>query len=35
MRRLLVTQEGLAAVRQAREVLATFMDGLGPLLDEA
>ena len=35
MRRLLVTEEGVWAVRQAREVLSTFFDGLGPILDEA
>jgi PadR family transcriptional regulator PadR len=33
MRRLMVTEEGLVAVRQARDVLYTFMDGLGPVLD--
>jgi DNA-binding PadR family transcriptional regulator len=31
MRRLEVTDEGLAAVREAREVLATFFEGLDPL----
>ena len=35
MRRLLVTEAGLESVRQARDVLATFFDGLGPVLDEA
>lgn len=35
MRRLLVTEEGLAAVREQRDVLHTFLDGLGPVLDEA
>jgi DNA-binding PadR family transcriptional regulator len=35
MRRLLVTDAGLEAVRQARHVLVSFMDGLEPLLDEA
>ena len=30
MRRLLVTEEGLAAVRQARDVLTTFLDGALP-----
>ena len=35
MRRLLVTPAGLAAARQARDVLRTFFDGLGPVLDEA
>ena len=34
MRKLLVTKEGLAAVRQTRDVLFTFLDGLEPLLDE-
>ena len=34
MRRLLVTEEGLAAVRQARDVLATFLDGVYPLPGE-
>lgn len=34
MRRLRVTEEGLAAARQAREVLVTFFDGLDPLGDE-
>jgi DNA-binding PadR family transcriptional regulator len=33
MRRLLVTAEGLAAVRQTRDVLYHFLDGLGPVLD--
>ena len=35
MRRLLVTKEGLVAVRQARDVLFTFLDGLGPVLDKS
>lgn len=35
MRRLLVTDEGLAAVRDAREVLRTFFGGLDAVLDEA
>jgi DNA-binding PadR family transcriptional regulator len=35
MRCLRVTDEGLEAVRQARAVLATFFDGLGPVLDRA
>lgn len=35
MRRLLVTEEGLVAVREARDVLVTFLDGVGPMLDEA
>ena len=35
MRRLFVTREGLAAARQARDVLVTFMDGLGPRPDRA
>ena len=32
MRRLLVTDEGRAAVRNTRDILATFFDGLDPLL---
>ncbi len=35
MRRLLVTEAGLAAVRDARSVLLTFFDGLDPLLEES
>ena len=35
MRRLKVTRGGLLAVRKAREVLTTFFDGAGPVLDEA
>ena len=35
MRRLLVTDEGLDAVRQARSVLVTFLDGLDDVLEEA
>jgi DNA-binding PadR family transcriptional regulator len=35
MRRLIVTEAGLAAVRQTRDVLVSFLDGLGPVLDEA
>ena len=35
MRRLKVTRAGLEAVRKAREVLITFFDGAGPVLDEA
>lgn len=35
MRRLFVTEEGLAAVRQARDVLVTFLDGLDDVLEEA
>ena len=35
MRRLRVTAEGLAAVRQARDVLATFLEGVDPLLRDA
>jgi DNA-binding PadR family transcriptional regulator len=35
MRCLQVTEEGLAAVRQARDVLATYFEGLGPVLDGA
>lgn len=34
MRRLLVTEDGLAAVRQARDVLATFLDGVDLLPGE-
>lgn len=35
MRRLHVTRKGLGAVREARDVLVSFMDGLGPVLDDA
>ncbi len=35
MRRLLVTDEGRAAVRQARAVLQDYFRGLGTVLDEA
>jgi DNA-binding PadR family transcriptional regulator len=36
MRRLLVTPAGRAAIRDAREVLTTFFDGVGDIvLDEA
>ena len=35
MRRLTVTERGLTAVRRARDVLVTFFDGVGALLDEA
>lgn len=35
MRRLLVTEEGRDAVREARDILLGFFDGLGPSLDEA
>lgn len=35
MRRLIVTEEGVAAVRQARDILVDFMEGLGPLGAEA
>lgn len=35
MRRLQVTKQGLLAVRRARDVLITFFDGVGALLDEA
>lgn len=35
MRRLLVSEAGRAAVRQARDVLVTFLDDVGPLLDKA
>jgi len=34
MRRLQVTGEGLAAARQARDVLVTFFDGLDPLAEK-
>lgn len=34
MRRLRVTEQGLAAARDARDVLVSFFDGLGPLLDK-
>ena len=34
MRRLLVTEDGLAAVRQTRNVLATFLDGVDLLPGE-
>lgn len=33
MRRLSVTDAGLDAVRRSRDVLLTFLDGLGPVLD--
>ena len=32
MRRLLPTEEGVAAVRESRDVLLTFLDGLDPVL---
>ena len=35
MRKLLVTEDGLAAVRQTRDVLFHFLDGLGPVLDQS
>jgi len=35
MRRLIVTAAGLAAVRDTRDVLATFFDGLDPVLEDA
>lgn len=35
MRRLAVTREGLLTVRKTRDVLVTFFDGAGPVLDEA
>jgi len=35
MRRLRVTGEGLGAVRQARDVLVSFFDGVEAVLDEA
>lgn len=34
MRRLVVTPAGVEAVRSTRDMLRTFMDGLGPVLDE-
>lgn len=34
MRRLQVTATGLEAARAARDVLATFLDSLGPAVDE-
>ena len=34
MRRLLVTEDGLAAVRQTRDILATFLDGVDLLPGE-
>jgi DNA-binding PadR family transcriptional regulator len=34
MRRLLVTDEGRAAVRETRDVLLSYFDGLGARLDE-
>lgn len=34
MRRLLVTDEGLEAVRAKRALLRTFLDGLDPVLEE-
>lgn len=33
MRRLEVTSAGLEAVRRSRDVLLSFLDGLGPVLD--
>lgn len=33
MRRLSVTEPGLEAVRRSRDVLLSFLDGLGPVLD--
>jgi len=35
MRRLRVTDRGLDAVREARNVLVTYFEGVGALLDEA
>lgn len=35
MRRLLVTDPGLEAVREKRDILTTLFDGLDPVLDEA
>ena len=34
MRRLMVTDEGLEAVRETRSVLVTFLDGVGSVLEE-
>ncbi len=33
MRRLIVTDEGRDAARESRDVLLTFFEGLGPVLD--
>jgi hypothetical protein len=33
MRRLSVTDAGLEAVRSTRDVLASFLEGLDPILD--
>lgn len=33
MRRLFVTDAGVKAVRSTRDVLATFLDGLAPIVD--
>lgn len=35
MRRLQVTELGLASVRETREMLDAFFGGLGPVLDDA
>lgn len=35
MRRLFVTGDGVAAAREARNVLVTFLDGLDPVLGDA
>jgi len=35
MRRLHVTEAGLAAARAARDVLVAYFDGVGPALDES
>jgi hypothetical protein len=35
MRRLQVTEVGIVAVRQARDVLRTFFEGVETVLDEA
>ncbi len=35
MRRLRVTEDGVGAVRQARDVLVPFFNGVSTLLDEA
>ena len=34
MRRLMVTDDGLGAVRETRSVLVTFLDGVGSVLEE-
>jgi DNA-binding PadR family transcriptional regulator len=35
MRRLFVTDEGLAVVKETRDVLVVFLDGLDPVLEDA